>query len=369
VIGHNQQLIRLDREQYFTQWQEDSFFTAYLTQLADCDLVILSDYCKGTLQHCSRLIELARNMNKPVLVDPKGRDFSIYRGATLVKPNLAEFEAVVGSCKDEKEIEAKGLQLLRQYNFQAILVTRGAKGISLICEDKPAIHLSTKAREVYDVTGAGDTVIAAFGASLAAGEDLYNSMVLANTAAGEVVKKLGASVVSICELTRALRHQQDPWVAIQDESHLLQQITESRLRGEKIVMTNGCFDILHSGHVTYLEKAKSLGQRLIVAVNDDASLSRLKGKGRPINKLYDRMLVLAALGAIDWVVPFVEDTPERLIKLVNPDVLVKGGDYKIHEIAGSDHVLNYGGQVITIPFEIGHSTSLILEKIKKQKNS
>ena len=364
VIGHNQQLIRLDFEEYFKDWNEEAFFTAYITRLTDSDLVILSDYGKGTLQHSVKLIELARKMNKSVLVDPKGRDFSIYRGATLIKPNMAEFEAVVGPCRDESEMESKAIQLLRQHEIQSILITRGARGMSLICEDGSAIHLPTEAREVYDVTGAGDTVIATLGAAMAAGEDLSEAMVFANAAAGESVKKLGAATISISELRRAIeRCEQNHLPAILDEEHLLQQVQDARAYGEKIIMTNGCFDILHSGHVAYLEKAKSLGQRLIIAVNDDHSVARLKGVGRPINKVRERMLVLAALGAVDWVVSFSEDTPERLIKAVSPDVLVKGGDYEGREIAGSAHVRSCGGEVVIVPFEDGFSTSSMLERI------
>ncbi|EKD45627.1 MAG: hypothetical protein ACD_69C00203G0003 [uncultured bacterium] len=368
VIGHSQQLIRLDFEEYFKDWNEEPFFTAYIAQLTNSDLVILSDYGKGTLRHSARLIELARKMNKPVLVDPKGRDFSIYRGATIITPNMTEFEAVVGPCCDESEIESKARQLLSQYEFQAILITRGAHGMSLICEDNSVVHLPTEAQEVYDVTGAGDTVIATLGAAIAAGEDLPAAIVFANAAAGEVVKKLGAATVSISELRRAMQsRQQSSLASVLDEEHLLQQVQDARAHGEKIIMTNGCFDVLHSGHVIYLEKAKALGHRLIVAVNDDHSVARLKGVGRPINKVRDRMLVLAALGAVDWVVPFSEDTPERLIQAVSPDVLVKGGDWEGRAIAGSEHVLGCGGEVMTIPFEEGFSTSSTFEKIKKQR--
>lgn len=365
VVGHGQQLIRLDFEEHFKQWDESAFFTAYVTQLADRNLVILSDYGKGTLRHSEKLIALARKMKRPVLVDPKNKDFGVYRGATIITPNLAEFEAVVGRCQNDSEIESRARKLLDEYDLQAILITRGAHGMSLIASDEPAIHLPTEAREVYDVTGAGDTVIATLGAALAAGEDLFTAMVLANTAAGEVVKKFGVSVITLAELRRALQRQQnDPWAAILNEEQLLQQVKDARLHGEKIVMTNGCFDVLHAGHVMYLEKAKALGHRLIVAVNDDYSVSRLKGHGRPINKLHDRMLILAALGAVDWVVPFGEDTPERLVRLVNPDFLVKGGDYQVSEIAGSDHVLSAGGKVEIISFEEGFSTTQMLKKIK-----
>lgn len=364
VIGHSQQLIRLDFEKHFTDWDEEQFFTSYASLLADCNLVILSDYGKGTLRHSAKLIEIARNMGKTILVDPKSRDFSIYHGATLITPNMNEFEAVVGPCKSDDEMASKAMGLLQQHKFQAILITRGARGMSLFCEGKQAVHLPAEAREVYDVTGAGDTVIATLGAAMAAGEDLCEAMVLANIAAGEVVKKLGATAISISDLKHAMRRMQSSGTAILDEESLLQQVKDARSRGEKIVMTNGCFDIIHSGHITCLEKAKAFGQRLIVAVNDDNSVSRLKGKGRPVNGVRERMLVLGALGAVDWVVPFSDDTPERLIKLISPDVLAKGGDYKVNEIAGADHVLSYDGKVEIIPFEDGFSTTSTLEKIK-----
>lgn len=368
VIGHGQQLIRLDFEDRFEGWDDKEFFSRYEEQLAWSDLVILSDYGKGTLRNVRKLIEIANKMNKPVLVDPKSRDFSLYRGATLVTPNLVEFENVVGRCSSENDIKDKALNLLQQYELEAILVTRGNAGMSLICKDKEdAIHIPADAKEVYDVTGAGDTVIATLGAALAAGQDISEAMVIANIAAGEAVKKVGTTTVSISELRRALQRKLNFLEGILDEERLIQHIRDAREHGEKIVMTNGCFDILHSGHVTYLEKAKALGDRLIVAVNDDQSVSRLKGPTRPINQAKHRMQVLSALGSVDWVVMFSEDTPERLIKLVSPDVLVKGGDYKVNEIAGSDHVLENGGEVIIASFEEGFSTSNTLEKIKKNK--
>jgi D-beta-D-heptose 7-phosphate kinase/D-beta-D-heptose 1-phosphate adenosyltransferase len=366
IIGRNQQLIRLDQEESFKEWNEEDFFTAYATKLASSNVVIFSDYGKGTLRQIVKLLDLARKMRKIILVDPKSKDFSIYRGATVITPNLSEFEAVVGHCDSNAEIETKALQLLQQHEFQAILVTRGAHGMSLISTGKPALHLPTKAREVYDVTGAGDSVIATLGAAIATGENLQNAITLANAAAGVAVKKLGAVAVSIFELRRAIQHKQDDLRArILDEEQLLQQIVDARAHGEKVVMTNGCFDILHPGHVIYLERAKALGQRLIIAVNDDASVRRLKGLKRPINKTGERMLVLAALDSVDWVVSFSEDTPKRLIQLIAPDILVKGGDYQPHEIAGADYVLSYGGKVIIIPFEESFSTSSMLAKIEK----
>ena len=365
VVGRNQQLIRLDFEENHEWQNEDYFFAAYARCLADCDLVILSDYGKGVLNQSAKLIALANKMQKPVLVDPKSKDFSVYDGATVVTPNLSEFEAVVGPCRDDEEIAFKGAQLVCEHGFKAVLVTRGSYGMSLINEDD-FIHLPTKAREVYDVTGAGDTVIATLGAALAAGEDLVHATNLANTAASIVVKKFGVVAISSAELRRAIQLQQDP-IAILDEEHLLQQVIAAKAHGEKIVMTNGCFDILHPGHVIYLEQAKELGHRLIVAVNDDSSVRRLKGIERPINTVRDRMLLLAALSVVDWVIPFAEDTPERIIKLVSPDVLVKGGDWKVAEIVGADHVLSNGGHVTTIPYVDGFSTTSLVTKMKASK--
>lgn len=367
VIGRNQQLIRLDIEENFSVFNEEAFFTAYANRLAASNLVIFSDYAKGTLRQIAKFIELARKMQKIILVDPKSKNFNIYRGATVITPNLSEFEAVVGHCNnDNLEIETRALKLLDQYEFQAILITRGACGMSLISKNQPALHLPAEACEVYDVTGAGDSAIATLGAAMAVGEDLTQATVLANILAGVSVKKLGAAAVSIFELRRAIQHQQDDLHArILNEENLLQQVTDARAHGEKIVMTNGCFDILHPGHVIYLEKAKSLGHRLIIAVNSDDSVRRLKGSKRPINKVQERMLVLAALDAVDWVVQFNQDTPKQLIKLIAPDILVKGGDYQINNIVGSQYVLSYGGRVEIIPFEEGFSTSAMLSKVLK----
>lgn len=367
VIGRSQQLIRLDLEQHLGKLNLETLFATFAAKLADSDLVILSDYGKGTLRFANQYIKLAREANVPVLVDPKSKDFKIYHGATIITPNLSEFEAVVGHCANEADIEQKGAHLAEQYDFAAVLVTRGAHGMSLITRDKKAVHLPTRSREVYDVTGAGDTVIATLGAALAAGENLHDAIVLANAAAGITVKKLGAAAVSVAELRRAMQRQQDPWAAILNEENIMQEITDARAHGEKIVMTNGCFDILHAGHITYLEKAKALGHRLIIAVNDDASVKRLKGKERPINSLEQRLLILAALRAVDWVVPFSDDTPEKLIRKISPDILVKGGDYEVQQIAGSSYVQSYGGEVVIVPFVEGFSTSGTIKKMKSEK--
>lgn len=369
VLSRHQQLIRLDFEEKFHDDNEtlDDLFAVYTKELEECDLVIFSDYGKGTLRFMQELIEAARALNKPVLIDPKGKDFTIYRGATIITPNFEEFCAVVGFCRNENELQAKAQWLIENYDFEAILVTRGEHGMSLITKNSSALHIPAKAREVFDVTGAGDTSIAILGASLAAGADLETAVVLANTAGGIVVGKLGAATISLAELRRALqRNQQTPEAGILTEEELLHEVDLTRARGEKIVMTNGCFDILHAGHITYLEEAKSLGQRLIVAVNDDASVARLKGPKRPINSLKQRMLVLAALRAVDFVVPFSEDTPARIIEKIAPDILVKGGDWKPEEIVGADFVLQNGGEVKSITFVKGVSTTRLIKKIEDE---
>lgn len=369
VISQNQQLIRLDFEENFTAYNSDEFLALYCNALKKANLIILSDYAKGTLRHTQELIKAARAMNIPILVDPKGKDFSIYAGATLITPNQQEFEAVVGTCHSENEIIAKAQQICQQQQLDAILVTRGANGMSFIAHDSKKIqpfHIPTRAREVYDVTGAGDTAIATLGAALAAGASMEDAVILANTAAGVTVGKLGAAAVSTAELRRALqRNQHDPAAGILTEEELVQQVKDAKEHGESIIMTNGCFDILHAGHITYLEQAKALGKRLIVAVNDDASVRRLKGVTRPINSLQQRMLVLAALRAVDWVVPFSEATPERLIARLLPDILVKGGDYAPNQIAGAKQVIDAGGKVEVLPFVDGFSTTKVVQKISE----
>ena len=367
VISRHQQLIRLDFEGDFSDYKEPRLLEAFGAALAAHDVVVLSDYGKGTLGNCRALIELARAAGKPVLVDPKGRDFSVYRGATVITPNYAEFEAVVGPCRDEAQIVERSHNLMHSDGLDALLITRGEQGMTLLRTGHEVLHLPTRAREVYDVTGAGDTVIAALATALAAGQDLPGATALANLAAGIVVGKLGTATVSVPELLGTLRRKEVAIRGTLGEESLLEAVQQARAQGEKIVMTNGCFDILHAGHVRYLEQARRRGDRLVVAVNDDASVTRLKGAGRPINTLERRMAVLAGLAAVDWVVPFSEDTPERLICRVLPDVLVKGGDYRPEQIAGHGCVTRAGGKVVVVGFEEGCSTTELINSIRGKK--
>jgi len=367
VISRHQQLIRLDFEGGFAAVDAAGLLESYRQGLAQCDVVVLSDYGKGTLAQVEEMIALARAAGKPVLVDPKAQDFSRYAGATVITPNMAEFEQVAGSCRDEEELVEKGAALLEQQDLDALLITRGEHGMTLLRRSAREFHLPAQAREVFDVTGAGDTVISVLAAALAAGEDLPAATALANLAAGIVVGKLGTATVSVPELRRAAHQGQDAGFGEMNESQLRIAVEDARSHGERIVMTNGCFDILHAGHVAYLAAARRLGDRLVVAVNDDASVQRLKGRGRPVNPVDRRMAVLAALGSVDWVVPFSEDTPERLICDIRPDLLVKGGDYRPEEIAGYDCVKRHGGEVVVLGFEEGCSTSGIIDAIRQQE--
>lgn len=367
VMSRGQQMIRLDFEDKFTGVDPELMLAQMETALPNVQSVVLSDYAKGALEHVQALIQKARAAGLPVFIDPKGADFERYRGATLLTPNMAEFELVVGKVEDEQQLVEKGLDLIERYDFEALLVTRSEHGMTLLRKDEEPFHLPTLAKEVFDVTGAGDTVISVLAASVAAGKPLDEACALANAAAGVVVGKLGTSTLSTIELAEAIHGSQDTDYGVITESALIEAVKKARSKGEKVVMTNGCFDILHAGHVSYLNHAAELGDRLIVAVNSDDSVKRLKGPGRPVNPTERRMAVLAGLGAVDWVVPFEEDTPQRLISEVLPSLLVKGGDYKPHEIAGGDEVIAAGGEVKVLNFEEGVSTTEIIKAIKGGK--
>ncbi len=368
VISHHQQMIRLDFED-----DADASaalpLSAFRERLDGVDAVVLSDYGKGALFAVQELIQAARAAGKRVLIDPKQADFSVYRDATILTPNRSEFERAAGPCRSEAELVDKGQAMVERLGWEALLITRGEEGMTLLERGRPPLHIPALAQEVYDVTGAGDTVIAVLAGAAAAGEPWPAAAALANLAASIAVGKLGTATVSLAELQQAISAPQPSHFrqGVVQEEQLLAQVALARSRGERVVMTNGCFDILHPGHVTYLEQAKRLGDRLIVAVNDDASVARLKGPSRPIVPLEDRMAVLAGLASVDWVVAFSEDTPARLIERVGPDVLVKGGDYRVEQIAGHESVLARGGEVKILPFVEGRSTSAIVARILRSR--
>lgn len=363
VQSRGQQLIRLDREEPALQGGDASLTAPLAAALQGVDAVVLSDYGKGALSDVADMVAACREAGVPALVDPKGADFERYRHASLITPNQAEFEAVAGRSASDEDMVRSARRMLGHLELDALLVTRSEKGMLLVAADEEAVFLSTHAREVYDVTGAGDTVIATIAAALASGADIQSAASLSNLAAGLVVRKIGAASVTPWELQVALHQRGQGGRGLVSEAELLAMMVQARHRGEKIVMTNGCFDVLHAGHVAYLEEAKSLGDRLIVAVNDDASVRRLKGESRPVNALPDRMAVLAGLAAVDWVVPFSDDTPAKLIQAVLPDILVKGGDYRTDEIAGAKDVLASGGEVRVLAYREGQSSSRIIDRL------
>lgn len=365
VMSRHQQLIRLDFEEKFPIFDTETLVSLYQKHLTNAKVVILSDYNKGTIQSPQTFIQLAKKAKIPILVDPKGIDFSIYRGADVITPNYKEFEAVVGPCHNEQEIAAKGRLFLQDHDISALLLTRGERGMTLITQNAEEVHLPAHAREVFDVTGAGDTVIAVLGAALAANASLPDAMALANLAASLVVAKLGAATVSAPELQIALTGTTTIAAGILNEEQLQLATSEARLRGKKIIFTNGCFDILHAGHVTYLQQAKLLGDYLIVALNDDESVKRAKGPSRPINNIEQRMAVMASLGVVDWVISFTDDTPERILKWLQPDILVKGGDYTIDQVVGGDIVHAYGGEVRVLGLIKHLSTTKIIHRAIK----
>lgn len=368
VLSRHQQLLRLDFEEGF----HDVDSAPILQKLQDClnttnnKVIVFSDYNKGSLANVQAMIQLAKKTGAKILVDPKGADFEKYRGATLLTPNLSEFEAVVGHCKNEQQLVERALTVIKEFDLQALLVTRSENGMTLIRQGQVPFHLPTQAQEVYDVTGAGDTVISVLASSLAAGSSFEHACTLANAAAGVVVGKIGTSTVNTIELANAVYSQQEIGFGVLSQEQLQLAVKLAQHRGEKVVMTNGCFDILHAGHVSYLNTAREQGQRLIVAVNSDQSVRDLKGEGRPVNPVERRMAVLAGLGAVDWVIEFTEDTPQRLISEILPDLLVKGGDYKPEEIAGGIEVIANGGEVRVLQFEVGCSTTEIIKTIRNE---
>ena len=364
VMSQAHQMIRLDFEQPFAASDAEQLLQH--TELEGFQALVLSDYAKGSLD-APGWIAKASALKVPVIVDPKGHDFEKYRGATLLTPNRSEFEAVVGPWSHEDDLIDKARALIAQYGWQALLVTRSEQGMTLVTADGGVHHFSATAREVADVTGAGDTVVATLAAGLGQGLSLPECAELANRAAGIVVSKLGTATVSAGELSRAI---ETPRSIFENLDHLAAWVADAKAAGERVVMTNGCFDILHAGHVAYLKEAASLGDRLIVAVNDDASVARLKGPERPMNTLARRLQVLSGLASVDAVVGFSEDTPVALIERLQPDVLAKGGDYKsIDDVVGYETVLAYGGEVKVLGEVANLSTTHLIAKIRQADSS
>ena len=360
IIGRSSHMLRLDYEEYYDKADAAELETNFNSIIKKVDSCIFSDYAKGTLQDVTHLIKIAKQANKLVFTDPKHADFAVYAGSDFITPNSKEMAAMLQVAYDSSEWLPTLKSKMQKHNIANVLYTRGKAGMSLITSGDDIISVNAIAAEVFDVTGAGDTVIATLAALITADFEYKNAVTIANYAAGFVVKRQGTAQVRVNDLLHLLQ------VNIPNETiaeDIVADVRAAKEEGYKIVMTNGCFDILHAGHVRYLEQAKMQGDKLIVAINSDESVSRLKGPSRPINKIDNRVTVLQALGCVDWVVVFDEDTPKNIITAISPDVLVKGSDYKVSEIVGADYVQSYGGIVGTIDLVPDLSTSNVVKKI------
>ena len=367
IVCQAQQMLRVDFEEEMSDCTPQLLSTLE-EHIENIQLLVLSDYAKGVLIRAEEFIELANDNDTPVFIDPKGSDFDRYRGASLLTPNIHEFERVAGACVNEQDMVDRGMAMIDRLQLDALLITRGDKGMTLLARDDVCVHselhIPTVAHEVYDVTGAGDTVIATLAGACASGWSIDDAAILANQAAALVVARTGTSAVSTEELRLRVTSGKRSGTGVVNEGQLLSLVDECRRQGQKLVMTNGCFDVIHAGHVGYLEQASQLGDKLIVLVNDDQSIRRNKGSNRPINSLDRRMRVLAGLGAVDWVTSFADDNPRRLIELIQPDVLVKGGDYgSIEEVVGFDIVQSYGGTIHVLDHVDGVSSSSIIKAL------
>jgi D-beta-D-heptose 7-phosphate kinase/D-beta-D-heptose 1-phosphate adenosyltransferase len=370
IVGNGQQMLRIDAEDTgpLSARLAEDLVQAVAAAMDDADVLLLSDYAKGVLAGplCTRLIELAAQRGVPVLVDPKGRDFARYRGATLLTPNRAELALAVGADAADLDGLLRQAQGLRaDLGLAQLVVTLGELGMALVDADR-ITRVPAVAREVFDVSGAGDTVIAGIAAGLAAGLDPVDRAHLANLAAGVVVGHRGTAAVTRDEVLAAMAGEAalEQAAKIRDLAAMREQVQAWRAAGERVVFTNGCFDLLHVGHVTYLERARRHGQRLVVGLNTDRSVRALKGADRPLIGEQDRARVLAALAAVDGVVLFDADTPIELIRALRPDVLAKGADYREDEVVGAAEVNAWGGQVVLVPLVADRSTSAIVERMR-----
>lgn len=369
VVAANQQIVCIDRE------SRDVLSVPFEQQLSDWitlhageyNILVLSDYNKGVLtpKVIAAAISAATVAGIPVLIDPKGTDYSRYTGATLLTPNRKEAEAASGvAITDTATLAQAASVIMSKTGLQYLLITRSEEGMSLFSKGGEVVHIPTVAREVFDVSGAGDTVLAAAALGIASGFSMAESARLANVAAGIAVGKLGTSIVTPQEIIDAVSHaHKDSHAKIKSLDVLSSLIEAEKNRGKRVVFTNGCFDLLHAGHVKYLQKARSLGDLLVLGLNSDASVRRLKGAKRPLIDQDERSHLLAALDCIDYVIIFEEDTPLQLITALKPYILAKGGDYALDGVVGREIVESYGGRVELITFVDGKSTTNIIEKI------
>ena len=369
-IAASQQLLRADHESVepLPPMLEETVLNSVREDIGRYQAVILSDYGKGMLTDAviRGVIETANKAGLPTIIDPKRRDLSIYGGATILTPNVRELGEASGEAMDSTDaIIAAARAQMAQHGIKNMVVTRGAQGMILIPGEGEPLIIGARAREVFDVSGAGDTVVATLAVALASGCSLADAVELANTAAGIVVGKIGTSVVYRTDLKAALHTQgvMSSRQKIYPQALAAEQVDEWKRAGLKVGFTNGCFDLIHAGHLGLINDARACCDKLVVAINADSSVRRLKGPARPVNSEMERALLLAELSAVDMVVIFREDTPEALLTLLRPSVLMKGADYELGEIVGGDFVQSYGGEVRRIPLREGYSTTNIIERI------
>jgi D-beta-D-heptose 7-phosphate kinase / D-beta-D-heptose 1-phosphate adenosyltransferase len=361
VLVGTQQIVRVDHEDRVPEEALGRFHESFMDHIGKFDLVVFSDYGKGVLRRLPELLAIARRAGVRTLVDPKVTDPEHYRGAYLLKPNAAEFRALFPEAEDHNLVNM-ARAALRKYQIEHLLITRGGKGMLLISANGDVVERQTRAREVFDVSGAGDTVIATLAVGLGSGLTLARAMDLSNIAASIAVAHTGTYVVTVRDMEQKMLTRAQGLPKVMSLQALVERVRTERGRGASVVFTNGCFDLIHPGHVRLLAAARAEGDLLIVGLNSDESVRRLKGPTRPVNTFQDRAEVLAALSSVDLVVEFYEDTPYELIKAVQPDVLVKGGDYTVEQIVGHDIVLERSGRVISCDFHAGYSTTSILTR-------
>lgn len=373
IIAGSQQIIRVDREDKdtFSYDLENKVLQKALKQIPKVDAVIISDYGKGIISHkiCQKLIKAASKYKKPVLIDPKGSNYEKYKGVTIITPNLLEAEVATGiKITNEKTLAEAGIKLLKSINSSYVLITRGENGMSLFKKTGPVVHIPGIRKEVFDITGAGDSVIAAFALTLVSGATAVEAAYLSNYAGSIKVTKIATQPVFYNELENALEEKEPASKKIKSRKELSDIMKKLKSENLKIVFTNGCFDVLHLGHVRYLKEAKKLGDVLIVGLNSDSSVRKLKGTTRPYLPELERAEILASLEFVDYVVIFTETRPDNIIKIVKPNIHVKGGDYKISKLPERHIVKQYGGKIVVIPEIEGKSTTNIVEKILGKKH-
>jgi D-beta-D-heptose 7-phosphate kinase/D-beta-D-heptose 1-phosphate adenosyltransferase len=369
-VSDRQQMLRADRESNCPIPEDvaSALLSEVQQALAHAHVLVLSDYAKGVLTDdvTSKVIRMAQAAGKPVIVDPKTRSLEKYSGATVLTPNRHELQLACGAdCKTDAQVVHGAHEFLDKGICEAMVVTRGADGMSVIKKDTTAAHLHTMAREVFDVSGAGDTVLAVLSLGLAVGGELIDVSRIANIAAGIVVGKHGTATVSTGEIIASIDADSRPLTTekIFSLARVTQQVQQWRERGLKVAFTNGCFDLLHPGHISLLEQARATANKLVVGLNADLSVRRLKGSGRPVQSEVARATVLSSLKTVDAVVIFSEDTPLELIKALQPDVLIKGADYTVETVVGADIVKAYGGRIVLANLVEGQSTTDTIKRM------